>query len=31
LRVIVADTFGNARTFTIAELLPEGFTPGQLG
>jgi cytidine deaminase len=31
LRVIVADTFGNARVFTIAELLPEGFTPGQLG
>ena len=31
LRVIVADTDGNARTFTIAELLPEGFTPDQLG
>lgn len=31
LRVIVADTLGNVRTFTIAELLPEGFTPGQLG
>jgi cytidine deaminase len=31
LRVIVADTDGNTRTFTIAELLPEGFTPDQLG
>lgn len=31
LRVIVADTEGSVRTFTIAELLPEGFTPGQLG
>ena len=31
LRVIVADTAGNVRTFTIAELLPEGFTPNQLG
>jgi cytidine deaminase len=31
LRVIVADTAGNARTFTIADLLPEGFTPDQLG
>jgi cytidine deaminase len=31
LRVIVADTAGNVRTFTIAELLPEGFTPDQLG
>ncbi len=31
LRVIVADLEGNARTFTIAELLPEGFTPEQLG
>jgi cytidine deaminase len=31
LRVIVADTTGHARTFTIAELLPEGFTPDQLG
>jgi cytidine deaminase len=30
LRVIVADTAGNIRTFTIAELLPEGFTPEQL-
>jgi cytidine deaminase len=30
LRVIVADTEGATRTFTIAELLPEGFTPGQL-
>ncbi len=31
LRVIVADTSGQARLFTIAELLPEGFTPDQLG
>jgi len=31
LRVIVADTAGNACTFTIAELLPAGFTPDQLG
>jgi cytidine deaminase len=31
LRVIVADTAGHIRTFTIAELLPEGFTPDQLG
>ncbi len=31
LRVIVADTDGHIRTFTIAELLPEGFTPDQLG
>ncbi len=31
LRVLVADTDGNVRTFTIAELLPEGFTPDQLG
>jgi cytidine deaminase len=31
LRVIVADTAGNVRTFTIAELLPDGFTPDQLG
>jgi cytidine deaminase len=31
LRVIVADTEGSARIFSIAELLPEGFTPGQLG
>ncbi len=31
LQVIVADLEGNARTFTIAELLPEGFTPEQLG
>ena len=30
LRVIVADTSGEARVFTIAELLPEGFTPDQL-
>ena len=31
LRVLVADTAGNVRVFTIAELLPEGFTPNQLG
>ena len=31
LRVIVADNAGNLRIFTIAELLPEGFTPDQLG
>lgn len=31
LRVIVADLEGNTRTFTINELLPEGFTPEQLG
>jgi cytidine deaminase len=31
LRVIVADTAGEVRTFTIDELLPEGFTPEQLG
>jgi len=31
LRVIVADTDGHVRTFTIAELLPAGFTPDQLG
>jgi cytidine deaminase len=31
LRVIIADTAGNAQTFTIAELLPGGFTPDQLG
>jgi cytidine deaminase len=31
LRVIVADLDGNVRTFTIAELLPHGFTPDQLG
>jgi cytidine deaminase len=31
LRVIVADLDGHVRTFTIAELLPEGFTPDQLG
>jgi cytidine deaminase len=31
LRVIVADTAGHVRTFTITELLPEGFTPDQLG
>jgi cytidine deaminase len=31
LRVIVADLDGNRRTYTIAELLPAGFTPEQLG
>lgn len=31
LRVLVADLDGHMRTFTIAELLPEGFTPNQLG
>jgi cytidine deaminase len=31
LRVIVADTAGRSRTYTIAELLPEAFTPDQLG
>jgi cytidine deaminase len=31
LRVIVADLEGHVRTFTIAELLPHGFTPDQLG
>jgi cytidine deaminase len=31
LRVIVADTSGNAQSFTIDELLPAGFTPEQLG
>ena len=31
LRVIVADTDGHARAFTIADLLPAGFTPDQLG
>jgi cytidine deaminase len=31
LRVLVADLEGNVRSFTIAELLPEGFTPDQLG
>jgi cytidine deaminase len=30
LRVIVADLDGVTRTFSIAELLPEGFTPEQL-
>ena len=30
LRVIVADLEGNLRTYTIAELLPAGFTPDQL-
>ena len=31
LKVIVADLDGNSRTFTINELLPQGFTPDQLG
>ncbi len=31
LRVLVADTKGDVRSFTIAELLPAGFTPDQLG
>ncbi len=30
LRVLVADTEGNVRPFTIAQLLPEAFTPDQL-
>jgi cytidine deaminase len=31
LRVVVSDTAGHVRTFTIADLLPEGFAPDQLG
>jgi cytidine deaminase len=31
LRVIVADTEGGSRTYTIADLLPDSFTPDQLG
>jgi cytidine deaminase len=31
LRVIVADTAGQVRVYTIDELLPAGFTPDQLG
>jgi cytidine deaminase len=31
LRVIVADLDGNNESFTIKELLPNGFTPDQLG
>ncbi len=31
LRVLVANTTGSIRSFTIAELLPEVFTPDQLG
>jgi cytidine deaminase len=31
LRVIISDMSGHARTYTIAELLPNGFTPDQLG
>jgi len=30
LRLIVADVQGHRRTFTLAELLPEAFTPEQL-
>jgi cytidine deaminase len=30
LRVIVSDLAGHAHTYTIAELLPDGFTPDQL-
>ncbi|MBM4467748.1 MAG: cytidine deaminase [Chloroflexi bacterium] len=30
LRLIVADTQGRRRTYTLAELLPEAFTPEQL-
>jgi cytidine deaminase len=30
LRVIVADTAGSAHAYTIAELLPDSFTPEQL-
>jgi cytidine deaminase len=30
LRLIVADTQGHRRTFTLDELLPEAFTPEQL-
>ncbi|MFC2046128.1 cytidine deaminase [Chloroflexota bacterium] len=31
LRVVVADAASSVRSFTIAGLLPEGFTPDQLG
>ena len=31
LCVIVADTTGKTRTYMIAELLPDSFTPDQLG
>jgi cytidine deaminase len=31
LQVLVADLEGHIRSFTIAELLPAGFTPEQLG
>lgn len=31
LRVIVADTAGHIRTFTLDRLLPEAFTPEQIG
>jgi len=31
LRVIVADTTGHLRPFTLGQLLPEGFTSEQLG
>jgi len=30
LRLIVADAQGRRRTYTLAELLPEAFTPDQL-
>lgn len=31
LQVIVADTSGHLRTFTLNQLLPDAFTPEQLG
>jgi cytidine deaminase len=31
LRVLVADTAGHVRSYTIADLLPESFTSDQLG
>jgi cytidine deaminase len=31
LRVLVSDLESDYRTFTIDQLLPEGFTPDQLG
>jgi cytidine deaminase len=31
LRVLIANTSGQLRAFTIAKLLPEEFTPDQLG
>ena len=30
IRVILADAAGNYRTFTVGELLPEAFVPGDL-